>query len=325
MFARHSSSAAALRAAAILGSFLGVSAAAGAAEYSWQIAGGGSHFDSVGVGSESYLVDATYYLNRVDDGSGPYALASFLDPATRFSVTASRAEATVPASTVDGPIAYTLSGRHVWNATGWYAGGGYSKTDLDHDPSSFVRRTDPEGYSALVGKYLGPRTTLELGIGWSDERTESQLACPPPGVFCPSAMLTTELETRSTSLSAVHVRQFRSLTYALRGGVSETDVDFTRTSSPGSSVIGGGFGPVALPSGSGPRIYAVGAEFFPKRNLGVGVGYSRPDDFDSRVYSLDATWFFKPRIAVQLSLGRSSIPGMSGDPETVGLRLVGRL
>lgn len=61
--------------------------------------------------------------------------------------------------------------------------------------------------------------------------------------------------------------------------------------------------------GSGLRAHAVGAEFFPTRALGVPVGYSRPDGaFDLDTYDVRTTWFFKPRVAIQLgfSVGISS-------------------
>jgi hypothetical protein len=61
----------------------------------------------------------------------------------------------------------------------------------------------------------------------------------------------------------------------------------------------------------------------------VRVGYSRPDgDFDVDGYDVAATWFFKPRVAVQFALSHASFgnapPGL-GRSETAGVRFIGRL
>ena len=77
------------------------------------------------------------------------------------------------------------------------------------------------------------------------------------------------------------------------------------------------------------RRYSVAAELFPTERFGVRVGYSEPDgDFDVDTYDVGATWFFKPRIAVQFSLSRVSNddapPGL-GRSESAGLRFIGRL
>jgi hypothetical protein len=81
---------------------------------------------------------------------------------------------------------------------------------------------------------------------------------------------------------------------------------------------------------SGSSVYSVAGELFPTNRLGVRVGYSRPDtDFlDSDGFDVAATWFFKPRIAVQFSLARTSFGGGPvgvGDVDSAGVRFFGRL
>jgi hypothetical protein len=78
------------------------------------------------------------------------------------------------------------------------------------------------------------------------------------------------------------------------------------------------------------RVYSVAGELFPTGRLGVRVGYSRPDyeGASSEGYDIATTWFFKPRVAVQLSWSRASFdnapPGVT-DPETTAIRFIGRL
>ena len=63
--------------------------------------------------------------------------------------------------------------------------------------------------------------------------------------------------------------------------------------------------------GSGPtlRVYSVAGELFPTKQLGIRLGYSRPDgeSAEAESYGVGATWFFKPRLAVQLTLSRTTL------------------
>jgi hypothetical protein len=77
------------------------------------------------------------------------------------------------------------------------------------------------------------------------------------------------------------------------------------------------------------RQYSVAAELFPTDRLGLRVGYSRPDsDFDFDSYDVAATWFFKPRVAVQFGLSRATLDTAPPDlrhSDNVGVRFIGRL
>ena len=88
-----------------------------------------------------------------------------------------------------------MGGRYVWSSTGWYAGG-HSKDDRDNTPTFLESSQD---FGAVIGKYLGERTTLELGVGRSERRIESQSA--PFGY-------NVEQDTDVTSLDVRHGARF---------------------------------------------------------------------------------------------------------------------
>jgi hypothetical protein len=64
--------------------------------------------------------------------------------------------------------------------------------------------------------------------------------------------------------------------------------------------------------------------------LGLRLGYSRPDGDvpDGEGYDFAATWFFKPRVAVQFSFARTrqdDAPAGLGHSDTLAMRFLGRL
>jgi hypothetical protein len=285
-----------------------------AEEFTWQLSGATRQAESGNFDSDSWAIDATFYMKPIDDSEGPYALASFLNPTTRVSATASGVDAQ---SAFDDPTAYTIGGAYVLPGDKWYVGADYAKSNVDDAPP--VSFSDPKGYGVHAGRYLGANTTLELRVGRSEQR--SSLVCPP-GQFCIGLPLEIETTTDSVGLEVFHVRRFRSLTYSLQGGVSERDSGLEFSVPQGTFVF---------PSTTdGPRFrqYSVAAELFPTERLGVRLGYTQPEDFDVEGYDVAATWFFKPRIAVQFSLSQSSVddaPSGLGRSKSAGLRFFGRL
>jgi len=315
-----------LRLASSPGRLIGVAVAAACAafaahaeEFSWQLSGATRHAEAGDSDLDSWTLDATYYMNPLDDSAGPYALASFLNPTTRVSAAASRSD--TPQDVFDDPTAYTLGGAYVLPGEKWYVGADYAKSNVDNGP--FVRGSDPKGYGVQAGRYLGANTTLELRMGRSEQT--SSLTCPPNVQVCIGFPTEIETTTDSVGLEVFHVRRFRSLTYSLQGSVSERDTDLEIRSAFTSP-----FTSLTSPQADGPslRVYSVAGELFPTQRLGVRVGYSRPDDFDVDSYDVAATWFFKPRVAVQFALSRSTVddapPGLRRS-ESTGVRFIGRL
>jgi hypothetical protein len=303
---------------------LATASTAHADEFSWQLSGGLSRYEFGPSDADNASVDATYYVNPIDDADGPYALASFLNPTTRVSAAASEhATTSTPSFFPLGghPTAYTVAGRYVWPNAKWYAGASHSRGDFDGVPG-LVEGTDPKAYSVLAGKYLGASTTIELAAGSSEQRWEQRLQCAPVPLCPVPLVIETETETDIVSLEVFHVGQFRSLTYSLEGGIAETDAEIAvRSTLPFNS-----FGPGGVDS----RVYSVAGELFPTTRLGVRLGYSRPDaeDGDVDAYSVATTWFFKPRVAVQFSYLRSTQEGGSAlyhHADTAAVRFIGRL
>lgn len=286
-----------------------VAFAAHAEEFSWQLSGALRQTESGSFKNDSWALDATFYMKPIADSSGPYALASFLNPTTRVSLAASKID--MP----QDPAAYTLDGAYVLPGEKWYVGGDYAKSVLEDAPP--VTFSGPKGYGLRAGRYLGANTTLELRMGRSEETTT--VGCQlPPGQVCIDSPIDFDVTTDSVGLEVFHVGRFRSLTYSLQGSVAERETD----SEVRSLLLG-----VLPTNGGSTRQYSVAAELFPTDRLGVRIGYSRPEDYvDS--YDVTATWFFKPKVAVQLGLSQLSLdgagPGFSR-PETIGVRFIGRL
>ncbi len=128
-------------------------------EFSWQISGGIRESDlGRSVEAESATLAVTYFFRPVDDADGPYALAPFLDRSSSLgaSYNEDKTTAVVPVATVRIPLltppppsppvtvvsraaGRSLSGRHVWRTTGWYAGASLAETDAS-DPHCCRRR-----------------------------------------------------------------------------------------------------------------------------------------------------------------------------------------
>lgn len=307
--------------------------AARAEEFSWQLSGVTNRLEAGDFRRDSWAVDGTYYVKPIDDSAGPHELASFLHPTTRVSAAASQTESF--SELADDPTAFTLNGAYVLPGKKWYFGANWAKTDLDGVLPP-VTRSDQKGYGVLAGRYLGASTTLELGLGRSEQSFESSLCLP--GVACPSpAAIPYAVETTmdSVGIDVFHVRRFRSLTYSLQGSVSQTeaDIDF---SSPLRSLV-----PLTEEDGPTLRVYSAAGELFPTNRLGVRVGYSKPDREgpDPESYSVGTTWFFKPRVAVQFTLSRTNLPDVGSPPsfddgavfrpithsDSAGIRFIGRL
>lgn len=292
--------------------------AARAEEFSWQLSGVTSRVEVGDFSRDSWAVDGTYYVNPIDDSAGPYALASFLHPTTRVSAAASQIDSEIN----DDPTAFTLNGAYVLPGKKWYVGANYATTDLGDLPPP-ITRSDQKGYGVLAGRYLGASTTVELGLGRSEDSFENSLCLA--GVPCAAVIPYTVETTRdSVDLDVFHVRRFRSLTYSLRGSVSQTeaDVDF---SSPLPSLATQVDGPTL-------RVYSVAGELFPTNRLGIRLGFSRPDGegaADAESYDVGTTWFFRPRVAVQFTLSRTSrddVPlGGIDHSDSAGIRFIGRL
>src|SRR5215831_2728873 len=205
-----------------------VAAVANAGEFSWDLSGGASQSAVRDVDVDGSALAATHYFDPVDDSQGPYALAAFFDPASRVSLAASRTRRTVhtdimlpnvPQDLTTTTDDYTVGGQYWLSASKWYAGGDYTKSDIDSPflPSRIITRDDSYAYHVFAGKYLGPKTSLELGLKRSVSKSGEVVDfCPPPDVCLIGG--TFDIESKLTrddvGVSFVHVRQFHSLVYS---------------------------------------------------------------------------------------------------------------
>jgi len=312
-----------------------VQATAGAAEFSWDLSGAASEASAGNLqDTNGSALAATYYFDSVDDSQGPYGLAVFLDPASRLSLGISRTKQTTHSLGIFSPSDltttsddYTIGGQYWLSASKWYAGGDYTTSDIDLPFSSgtLVSTQDSKAYHVFAGKYLGPKTSLELGFRRS-VREFGQVVnlCPPPTV-CPNGGIV-DIDSKTTTdeagVSFVHVRRFRNLPYSLFGSVVETSGHFTTDASEPLLGLVGHFKPFWT--------WAVGAEAFPSTKLGVRFRYTRAD-YDGAhgdSYDVAATWFLKRNMALELAWTRSQSHfdfASTPNVDTISLRFIGRL
>ena len=332
--------------------FFGLASASRAAadEFSWELSALVDE-SKVDVGSESQRTSlaGTYYFDPVDEANGPYALASFFDPATRVSLVVNEGEQTaqpVPGTGLALPgldsetSEYSIGGRYVLPQSKWYFGGRYGTGEVDDPPALTTFSTDVERYGVLAGKYFGAATTLELAVEQTELDGQREFTACTPFLGCFNAgELSLESTTDTTRLDAMHVRRFGSLTYALFGGIAETSVDlvlrtpaFTLPLPPPFPPIGG----VPIPARTidteleSFRTYSVGGELFPTAKLGVRLGYTRFDGDALRddAYELSTTWFFRRNAGLQFTFSRQQgDPTPFGDNDADGsvFRVIGRL
>jgi hypothetical protein len=299
------------------------------ADYSWEVAGRFGQDESDGdFESESSSVSATYYFDPVDGAAGPLALAAFLDPATRVSITAQQDEATWPSGALRNETTdYSVSGLYLLPRSKWYVGGRYLRGDIDEpiSPPTTASSIDVTAHGVVAGKYLGAAgaTRVQFSLDRSESDGEQALTICIPGCF--NGVIRTDVTTDETRFDVMHVRAFRSATYSLSGGVSENSSDLV------GSVV---FAPnpvlppfpnqtVNLDLGT-MRTYFVAGELFPLTQLGVRLGYTRLDGESSsgRIVDVETSWFFRRNFGLELTVSREEINDVSTDG--AALRVIGR-
>ena len=325
------------------------------------------------------MLTATYFFRPVDDADGPYALAPFLERSSSLGASYSEDKTTTvvpgftytipflpppppipPVTVVNRGASRSLSGRHVWQTTGWYAGASLAEAATAKPalpPTSFsVLGDDLTTGSLELGKYVGPSTAVELSLEAAETSLTSEIPLFCTSVFCsinPPALLTTTLETdlESIEVSALHVGRLGRLRYSLAGGVTTSDLSATidAVSTPltlptfptaptqpspiaiaGFVAVGGYIGLASSAVRERNERYALAGELFPTQGLGIRLGYARWDGDEplDESYELGVTWFFRPSIGAQVVLSRtkSELPiATIRDADTVALQVIGRL
>jgi Putative general bacterial porin len=338
-------------------------------EFSWQLSGGYGETElSQFADTERTTLEATYYFDPVDDSRGPYALAPFLNRSSRVTGGVMKETTTITAPVAyigllspTGPTAvdvtedttgYSVGGRYVWAASGWYVGAAYRDLDTDQEPSSplSLQGTTSDGYELFGGRYFGESTSLDLTAGTARQTTELTLTCITS--LCLSGSAATQIDTDDWSIGALHVRQGSRVSYSIAGRISGTDITpsvspLVLTLPPGApppqpfpgTIIGGisaaPFTFIAAPF-TGPfqslderKTASIAGELFPTDRIGlrIGLAHSNGEYGDDDSYDVAATWFFTRAAAVEFVLARtqSEIFSLSRDIDSAELRVFGRL
>lgn len=298
------------------------------ADFSWELAGRLGQGDGEdGFESDDASLSATYYFDPVEDGTGPHALAAFFDPATRVSIIAGQDELTLPTGALESEMTdYSVSGHYLLPRSKWYVGGRYSQGDIDvpFSPPITATSIDTTGHGVVAGKYLGTGATrLQLFLDRSKTDSEQLLTICIPGCFNGNA--TTEVTTDEVRFDVMHVRQFRSATYALFGSVSESSADVVGALVFSPNPLLPPFPNQTVDFDLGTmRAYSVGAELFPIEKLGVRLGYTRFDGEtpNDDAVDVEASWFFRRNIGLELTLSREDSD--DGSTDRAALRVIGR-
>jgi hypothetical protein len=329
-------------------------AAVRAEDFSWQLSGAASSVESDAFGAIPALdqdrtaVDVTYYFSAVDDSDGPLALAAFLHPTTQIAAGIAREDerslivafdlgSNQGADIVGTADEYSIGGRYVWARSKWYAGGRYLEKNVDNDPSAGAHQTDLVAEGVLVGKYLGPRTSLELSSNSAEQSNHTLLVCPfPPACF--DVPVAVDFDVDDTALDVFHVGRLSAWTYSLEGRIVDSNIETAVRIPPITVPVLPNppppFGPVQTMTLIFPdeiidarfRRYSVAAELFPTDRLGVRLGYARSDGktLSDDEYELGGTWFVRSGLAVQLAYSRARMKESPPDSHATTLRLVGR-
>ena len=285
-------------------------------------------------------MSATHYLDPVEEGSGPLALAAFFDPRTQLSIAAGEEDTT--SRSFGGPNSfnnaqgkeeishYSLRGAYLFPKSKWYAGGRYARHDGERrftsssiNPANVMGSgmisSDVQDYALLAGKYFGMGATrLELSFEQSTEESEISLTSCSFFGFCSTSSFSGETTWDTPKLAVMHVRKFRSATYALLGEYSETQERFRGQ----------------IFDQDATRTYFVGAELYPVATIGVRLGYEAFESpaFDEDTVSIGASWFFRRNVGLDLTLWREraedNYPFSDDDPrytDRAALRVIGRL
>lgn len=329
--------------------------------YTWELAGSlqGSEVGDDIEGDGAAIVATRFFAPVAPEG--PRRLAPFLSRSSFASVgvdgneqrqTITLGGGLTPPFVIE-PVregdGYSLGGRKVWRASGWFVGGAYASSDSNlTGPTVSPTQGELDGYGIVAGKYVAATTALELNVRTSDVTTDFASSTVCSFLQC---IASTTLTTDSMSLDVLHVGRIGALSYAVSGGVlaSEADLSFRSAPAPTSSLtlrppvnFGGGVvvaRPVSVVSllddGLVPferrYAYSAGGELFPTPRIGVRLGYVRwdGDPLLDDGYDVAASWFFRDNVAVRFHYARtereSAIFAELPESDTFTLTMLGRL
>lgn len=257
---------------------------------------------------------------------------------------------------------YVVQGRYVWPQSGWYTGAVVQRSDGDPLPEPAYLQTTMERESTglLAGRYLGPRTTVELGIGSEAAVQNTQpslsgvVAAPVFDIVGFADFRTrADIDTEHARLSIRHVGTIGGSTFAVTASVRTSRLESRMVLSvppeiysltdPFSAEPGGrfddtgpglerfGFSSAGFSRSESERQFDLSGALFPSEDLGIRLTYSGTA-YDSFRFSewvgLSVRWFFVPSTAAEIKLVRADSERDysfdSREIDSIEVRLIGR-
>ena len=252
---------------------LGVSGAAFANGYQYELSLGFDRADqsgSNGYKGDMWSLSGTYYLDRIDDSTGPLAEAAFINQASYLN-----AHYGYLSKDFDGD-AYGIGGEYVTNEHGIIFGASYDWVDdvrLDYLPDSAA--ADIDSYRLTIGQYLTDSTTVRLSYQHDD-------------VDGPGRAFDFDVDTVGLNVRHLTGDLGNGMHLALEADLQRIERDFRAESTYRNTLMG------------------VGADLYFNRHVSVGGGYhyiTGDDEFDGDGFEVRDRYHINPQFFVAAKYG----------------------
>lgn len=250
---------------------LGVSGAAMANGYQYELSVGYDRLDQTGpagYNGDTWSISGTYYLDVIDDSTGPLAEAAFLNKASFLN-----AQYGYLAKDLDGD-AFSVGGEFVTENHGLIFGARYSWLD-DAEVRGFAGSTDSDVYELTVGKYLTDNTTARLSYQYGDI----------DGDLSDYKEETLGLNVRHLTGDIGYGRYI-----AVEGDLQRSEVDVRGGSTYKATLMG------------------VGADLYVNRHFSFGAGYEYivgDDELEGDGFEVRARYHINPQFFVSANYGHT--------------------
>lgn len=251
---------------------LGVSGAAFANGYQYELSLGFDRADqsgSNGYKGDMWSISGTYYLDRIDDSTGPLAEAAFLNQASFLN-----AHYGYLSRDFDGD-AFGIGGEYVTNEHGVIFGASYDWADDVQLDNYFSGAADVDSYRLTIGQYLTDTTTVRLSYQHDDIDADNSFF---------------DYDVDTVGLNARHLTGDlgNGLHLALEADLERIERDFRNAGTYRNTLMG------------------IGADLYFNRNISVGGGYhyiTGDDEFDGDGFEVRARYHFNPQFFVAAKYG----------------------
>ncbi|MEM7280042.1 MAG: hypothetical protein AAF438_00225 [Pseudomonadota bacterium] len=241
--------------------------------------------------NETTTAGASYFFSPIPITQGPIREQAFLGKNSSVSLgytnNDSRTTVAFPpffsSRQETDSDSYEISSQLVLGPGNWIATVGYTGFDgATAGENTFSVDTRSDTFQAGFGKYITPTTTLVLGYSHSEARQtilETGL-----GIFLgPNSF---SFRQENVSFNGRHLMQLGNRHLLIQGTLGTSKTSGSALTSDGS--LGN---------------YALGAAFFPRRNLGLGIAtggtFDEPTGTrDTTSFSIVIDWFVSPLIAI---------------------------